>query len=370
MTLRLGFTGDVCLGGDLRGLIARHGSEFPFTGAAASLGAVDVLIGNLECCLVRDSTGEAARRFMAVPASYADGLKTAGFHAMTLANNHTMDCGPDGLASTLARLGDLGIDAFGAGPDLTHAERPLVLEREGRRIALLAASGFADTYAGRSRPGTAPLDRARLGERVRAARELADLVVVAIHADLEFSNYPAPWRVRLSRWLVDQGAAVVVQHHPHVCQGVERYRDGLIAYSLGNFVLPVRGNAYLEGHAGTTDSILWTVDVDFSQSPLGLSWDAVPLDIDAENRPQPCPPERAEARRRELALRSSGLGNGSFIREQWAKRCRDEATASLAHVYYSARRGQWARVWKTLRRLARNSEERRWIRGLVTRGYV
>jgi len=161
--------------------------------------------------------------------------------------------------------------------------------------------------------------------------------------------------VRLSRWLVDQGAAVVVQHHPHVGQGIERYRDGLIAYSLGNFVLQVRGNAYLEAQAGTTDSIFWTVDVDFSQS---------------QHRPQPCPPERAALRRRELALRSSGLADGSLVRAQWSKRCRDEATASLAHVYYSARRGQWDRAWKSVRRLMRNAEERRWIRGLLTRGYV
>lgn len=370
MMLRLGFTGDVCLGGQLRELIALHGPEFPFTGAAPALRAVDLLVGNLECCLVRDSTGPEARRFMAVPAAHADGLRAAGFHAMSLANNHMMDCGTDGLTATLARLGDLGIGAFGAGPDLPHAEQPLVLERGGRRVALLAASGFADTNAGHGRPGTAPLDRARLGERVRAARALADLVVVALHADLEFSSYPAPWRLRLSRWLVDQGAAIVVQHHPHVCQGVERYRNGLIAYSLGNFVLQVRGNAYLEAQAGTTDSIFWTVDVDFSQSPPGLSWDWLPMDIDAEHRPQPCPPERAALRRRELALRSSGLADDSLVRAQWSKRCRDEATASLAHVYYSARRGQWGRAWKTVRRLMRNAEERRWIRGLLTRGYV
>jgi hypothetical protein len=357
MTLRLGFTGDVCLGGDLRKLIALRGASFPFTGAAPALRAVDLLIGNLECCLVRDSPGPEARRFMAVPAAYADGLKAAGFHA-------------DGLAATQARLGELGIGAFGAGPDLTHAERPLVLERGGRRVAILAASGFADTNAGHDRPGTAPLDRARLGARVRTARGLADLVVVALHADLEFSRYPAPWRVRLSRWLVDQGAAVVVQHHSHVCQGVERYRDGLIAYSLGNFVMPVRGNAYLEARAGTTDSIFWTVDVDFSQSPPGLGWDAQPMDIDAEHRPQPCPPERAALRRRELALCSSSLADRSLIRAQWWKRCRDEATATLAHMYYSARRGQWDRVWQTLWRLIRNSEERRWIRGLLTRGYA
>jgi len=141
MMLRLGFTGDVCLGGQLRELIALHGPEFPFTGAAPALRAVDLLVGNLECCLIRDSTGPEARRFMAVPAAHADGLRAAGFHTMSLANNHMMDCGTDGLTATLARLGDLGIGAFGAGPDLPHAEQPLVLERGGRRVALLAAAG-------------------------------------------------------------------------------------------------------------------------------------------------------------------------------------------------------------------------------------
>jgi poly-gamma-glutamate synthesis protein (capsule biosynthesis protein) len=368
--LRLGFTGDVCLGGQVRDLIVRHGPEFPFTRAAPALHAVDLLVGNLECCLVQDSTGPGARRFMAVPAAYADGLRNAGFHAMSLANNHMMDCGADGLATTLARLGDLGIGAFGAGPNLAKAEQPLVLERGGRRLALLAASGFSDTNAGQGRPGTAPMNRKRLGERLKAARKLADIVVVALHADLEFSDYPSPWRVRFSRWLVERGAAIVVQHHPHVCQGVERYGDGLIAYSLGNFILQVRGNSYLETQAGTTDSMLWTVDADFTESPPHLSWDWQPMDIDADHRPRPCLPERAAARRQDLALRSNGLGDAGLVRAQWAKRCEAEARASLAHIYYSARRGQWDRVWRTIIRVVRNPEEWRWIFGLLTHGYV
>ena len=368
-SVRLGFTGDVCLGGQVRDLIALHGPQFPFTGAAPSLCAVDLLIGNLECCLIRDTTGSPARRFMAVPAAYADGLREAGFHAMSLANNHMMDCGVDGLDTTLKRLGALGIGAFGAGPDLLEAEKPLVLERDGRHFALLAASGFADSNAGPRRSGTAPLDRTRLRERVRSARKLADLVIVALHADLEFSRYPSPWRVRLSRWLIDQGAAIVVQHHPHVCQGIEQYGEGLIAYSLGNFLLQVRGNSYLETHAGTTDSMLWMVDVDFAQSRPRLTWDWQPMDIDESHRPQPCLPERAAVRRRDLALHSEGLGNSALVRAQWARRCGAEARASVAHLYYSARRRQWDRFWTTIRRLVSNPEERRWIRGLLTYGY-
>jgi poly-gamma-glutamate synthesis protein (capsule biosynthesis protein) len=213
------------------------------------------------------------------------------------------------------------------------------------------------------------LDPVRLGERVREARQRADLVVVALHADLEFSRYPAPWRVRLSRWLVDQGAGVIVQHHPHVCQGVEGHRDGLIAYSLGNFVLQVRGNSYLEKQPGTTDSILWTVDVDFTRPRPSLAWDWQPMDIDADHRPQPCAPERAAIRRQDLALRSRELADAALVRKQWAKRCGAEARASLAHMYYSARRGRWDRVREMIVRLARNVEERRWIRGLLTHGY-
>jgi poly-gamma-glutamate synthesis protein (capsule biosynthesis protein) len=195
---------------------------------------------------------------MAVPAAYAEGLREAGFHAMSLANNHMMDCGTDGLNTTLARLGDLGIRAFGAGPDLVHAETPLVLERGGRRFAFLAASGFADTNAAQGRPGTAPLDRTRLGERVRAARACRPSSSsrctpprVQPLSSLGACDFPLVGR---------PGRNIIVQHHPHVCQGVELYRNGLIAYSLGNFVLQVRGSSYLEAHAGTTDSILWTVD--------------------------------------------------------------------------------------------------------------
>lgn len=366
--LRLGFTGDVSLGGQVRDLIKSHGAQFPFTAAAPAMRSVDLLVGNLECCLIGDPTGPGAERFMAVPAACAEGLREAGFHAMSLANNHMMDCGAAGLMATLSRLRELRVGAFGAGPDLAHAEQALVLERGGRHIALLGASGFVDTNAGSVCPGTAPLDRLRLVERIREARRRADLVVVAVHADLEFSFYPAPWRVRLSRRLIDLGADIVVQHHPHVCQGVEQYRHGLIAYSLGNFVLQVRGNSYLETRPGTTDSILWMVDVDFDQSPPRLTWDCQPMDIDAHHRPLPCPPERAIVRRQELALRSKALSDAAFVRRQWAQRCGAEARWFAAHLYYSAQRRRWDKVRAAISRAVTNPEERRWVYGLLTFG--
>src|SRR5206468_2636428 len=161
MMLRLGFTGDVCLGGQLRELIALHGPEFPFTGAAPALLAVDLLVGNLECCLIRDSTGPEARRFMAVPAAHADGLRAAGFHTMSLADNHMMDCGTDGLTATLARLGDLGHGAAGpratrrARPGRASARRPRRRASRRPRVQQLpgAVACAALSLAGRSRGG-------------------------------------------------------------------------------------------------------------------------------------------------------------------------------------------------------------------------
>jgi poly-gamma-glutamate synthesis protein (capsule biosynthesis protein) len=367
--LRLSFTGDVCLGGRLRELMARHGPAFPVETALRALTGADPLVGNLECCLTSDP-GHLGRRFTAVPVSSAGGLKTAGFDAMSLANNHTMDLGPEGLVSTLSALNRLDIQGFGAGRDLVQAERAVVLERKGRRLALLGASGFSQGDAGVARAGTAPLDPSRLGDRVRAVRRTADLVVVNLHADLEFSPYPSTWRVRLSRWLVDQGADVVVQHHPHVCQGVERYRQGLIAYSLGNFVFQVEGNAYLEGHAGTRNAMLWSVGVDFSGSAPRLSWDWVPMEIGVDHRPHPCRSNDTAARREDLALRSSRLGDAGLVRREWAIRCRAEARLFVSHLYYSARRGQWDRVRGAVRGLFVNREDRRWIRGLLTAGRV
>jgi poly-gamma-glutamate synthesis protein (capsule biosynthesis protein) len=205
--------------------------------AASILRRADVRLANLEAPLIQGgralfSTGVRLQS----PPSVAELLRHLGFDAVSLANNHLMDFGPDGLRSTLATLAGSGIASAGAGPDLSAARTDVVLTAKRQRLGFLAACDDQGGRATPNQPGVAPIEPRLLPGAVRRLREQVDYVVVALHTGIEFTNYPEPFFARLAHRLVDAGAAVVVGHHPHVPQGVERHGKGLIAYSLGDFL--------------------------------------------------------------------------------------------------------------------------------------
>jgi poly-gamma-glutamate synthesis protein (capsule biosynthesis protein) len=205
--------------------------------AVALLRQADLRFANLETPLLAGgsplySTGV---RLKSPPAAVRI-LRNLGIDVVSLANNHMMDFGPPGLASTLEHLSAEGLPYVGAGPTRSAAQAPALLTVRGSRVAFLSA---CDNEGGGATPGglgvslIAPAELVAAVERVRAE---ADYVVVAVHTGIEYCSCPEPFFVRLARRLVDSGATLVVGHHPHVPQGLERRGDGLIAYSLGDFL--------------------------------------------------------------------------------------------------------------------------------------
>lgn len=230
--------GDVMLGGRWERAVAVDGYFHPFEKIAGELRAGDITLANLEAPLTRrgkEFTGKKFR-FRARPEA-AFALKKAGITVVTLANNHIMDYGVAGLADTLAALLRAGIDPVGASGDLATACMPLITEIRGTRVAVL---GFSLTlpsefWAGRNRTGTAPLLEETAKEHIAAARRQADIVIVTAHWGEEGTSRLRPYQPRLARMMIDAGADAVIGHHPHILQGVERYKRGIIFYSLGNF---------------------------------------------------------------------------------------------------------------------------------------
>jgi poly-gamma-glutamate synthesis protein (capsule biosynthesis protein) len=231
--------GDVNLSERIGRLIAANGADYPWRAVAAHLSGADLAVANLECAA--STLGRPAARtyvFRADPAALP-AMATAGVDAASVANNHTFDYGPEAFLDTIANLRKAGLEAVGGGADRAGAYAPVVFERKGRRVSVLAASrvvppGWA---AGEGSPGMATAyDTPRLMGAVRAARSGADAVVVMVHWGTEGNGTPGPAEVRLAHQLVDAGATAVLGSHPHVLQPVVRYRDAVIAYSLGNFV--------------------------------------------------------------------------------------------------------------------------------------
>ena len=231
------FGGDVMLdGGPGHAII--HGQD-PFAEFASLLHGADVAVCNLECVLAGGGR-QVLKPYTFRGPKQAVPLLKQYFTAVSVANNHTGDFGPDAVVGQLTMLDEAHLPCFGGGRDSQEARRPLILDRKGLRIALLGRNGFPPKSfaAGEKRPGVAWINDDELIEDIRAARrrDRADMVIPFLHWGIEVTPDPTDWQRQLARRLIDAGASAVVGAHPHVTQTVEIYKGRPIVYSLGNFV--------------------------------------------------------------------------------------------------------------------------------------
>lgn len=226
---------------------------------APLLKGATVAVANLECALVRDGRPVAGKCTLHGAPGWASVMKGAGIHVVTLANNHVMDYGGAGLTSTLDALSREGIHTVGAGPTKEAACAPLFLGVNGVRIAFLARTSVmvsSPSSATPTRAGVAWLDRAETERAIRDCRGQADLVVLLIHWGLEEYAYPSAAQRADARRFVDAGADLILGHHPHVVQPLERIGHAIVAYSLGNAVF---------------DEFTWLYDADDGHSSKQLA---------------------------------------------------------------------------------------------------
>jgi hypothetical protein len=234
--------GDVMLGRSVAGVGA------PLAQATPWLAAADLTLGNLESVIVRGGTPRSAEPggpqpiILKAPVLAVSHLTAAGFDLLGLANNHSLDYGPAGLAETGRRLQQAGITPVGAGPEAA-AFPPVAWRRVGGvRLAFLAFNAVSEPDPagdpGRGEGGWARCDwdLATAVAAVAAARAEADAVVVSVHWGYEYQPVADPAQVAAVKALFAAGADLVVGHHPHVVQGTTTADGRFAAYSLGNLV--------------------------------------------------------------------------------------------------------------------------------------
>ena len=223
--------------------------SYPFHKIADSLRAADIAYCNLECP-VSDQGRDRHHlySFRADPRALK-GLTEAGFDVVSQANNHAFDWGAEALLDSLRRLRDQQIRAVGAGRNELGAHYPVILNRQGLRVAFLAYVDIDPSVASAraDRPGVAWLEPERVLADIRFARPLADLVIVCPHWGVEYASRPTQTQIRLAHRMIDAGADLVVGSHPHVVQPLEQYHSHWIAYSLGNFVFDQKPAATRHG---------------------------------------------------------------------------------------------------------------------------
>jgi poly-gamma-glutamate synthesis protein (capsule biosynthesis protein) len=180
---------------------------------------------------------ELKKYLLRMPVWIPSVLKKAGFHAVGLANNHSMDFGYTGLLDTKIGLAQAGIESFGAGENIQDAAQPIFLPI-GNRIACLFSMTRtlpASFWATEQRAGSAYLDYSQTKRTIESCSKLNYFTVVIFHWGQEMIHAPKTYQVELAQLSIDAGADVVIGHHPHVLQEVTSYKGKPIFYSIGNF---------------------------------------------------------------------------------------------------------------------------------------
>jgi len=181
-------------------------------------------------------------------------LAAGGINAVGLANNHVLDQGPQGLKKTFSTLNRYGIAAFGAGLELSQAQAPLVRkvslpERQARTVAIFGMFEVRrdyreklDFYADTKKLGVAPIDVAAFAKQVSVLRKTdPNAFVIAYPHWGKNYTWASDAQVEIGHALIDAGADIVIGHHAHTLQEIERYKSKWIIYGIGNFIFNAPG---------------------------------------------------------------------------------------------------------------------------------
>lgn len=219
----------------------------------------DYRIFNLEVPLTdKASPIEKCGPALIAPTDAIAGYKALGVDLLTIANNHIMDQGEQGLVSTLKLLDENGIARVGAGENLKEAEKPYIIYQDGKKVGVYACAEHEFSIAGESFPGANPFDPLESPDHVATLKQQCDYVIVLYHGGKEHYRYPSPNLQKACRKLVKKGADLVICQHSHCVGCEEKYLHGTIVYGQGNFLFDGSASEYW------LSALLLQIEDDFS----------------------------------------------------------------------------------------------------------
>ncbi len=219
----------------------------------------DLNVFNLEVPLTDASTPiEKFGNNLKSPTKTIYGYKALEPIFLTLANNHSLDHGVEGLTTTLELLNKHDIKNAGAGANVKEAKKPFIFEKDGIRIGFYLCAEHEFTVASCHTMGANPFDVLESFDDVETLKKTCDYVIVLYHGGKEFYRYPSPMLQRYCRKFVDKGADLVVCQHSHCIGSREDYGKGTIIYGQGNFIF--NSEFYIQNKEFVKDSLLINIE--------------------------------------------------------------------------------------------------------------
>lgn len=246
-------TGDFCPINRIAGLVDKSNYADIFCDFLPIIKDADISVTNLECALIENGTKiEKSGPNLKASKKSIEALTYAGFDIVTLANNHIMDYGDEGLVSTLDSCKKAKIDVVGAGTSLSEAKKPFFKVVNNIKIAFVNFCENEWSTTTGEHLGANPLNPIANFNQIKEAKLNADYVFVIVHGGHEHYQLPSPRMTETYRFFIDSGADSVIGHHSHCISGYEIYNGKPIFYSLGNFVFDwpkKRKSLWNEGYA-------------------------------------------------------------------------------------------------------------------------
>lgn len=235
------FVGDVMLSRGVAYQIKKNNDlYYPFKSITNLLLKNDFVFANLESPIIDGREIKSGEMVFRANEVLVPVLKELNFSIFSLANNHILNFGNDGLFKTMELLNNAGISTVGAGKDEKEAYNFKIIEKNGIKFAFLAYNDKDvapfNSGAKENQAGTALIDFEKMKDAIQKAKKLVNFVIVSMHAGNEYQFEPNNSQIDLAHEAIDNGADLVIGHHPHVIQPIEKYKNGYIFYSLGNFV--------------------------------------------------------------------------------------------------------------------------------------
>ena len=281
--------------------------RYPFEKVKEIFKDKDILFGNLETVLSNRGKKVEKAVILKTTPDRVNWLKDAGFDVLNIANNHIMDLGVDGVNDTLDVLNQNNLNFIGCS-NRKFKQTYAIINVNSTKIGFLAyyEGGFNKHQNGILING---MDEENIIKDIISLKPECDAIFLSLHWGIENVFYPSPKQIDLAHKLIDSGATIILGHHPHVIQGIERYKEGLIAYSLGNFQFDPSVS-----YSPNNQSFMLSIEL----TKEGLeNYDIIPVKIDENFVPYvPAGEEQGEIRRF-ISEISQHINNGTITWQWW-----------------------------------------------------
>lgn len=198
----------------------------------------DILFGNLEGAVSDKGNNVGSKYSFRMNPNVLPILKNAGFDIVSFANNHVGDWNKTAFNDTLDKLNEKGILKTGAGINKQDAESPIIIEKNGVKFGFIGFSDVGPNWieAKVDSSGILIASDPRIEEIIKNAKIKSDILIVSMHFGDEYKLIHNKRQETLAHLAIDNGADMVIGHHPHVIEDIEIYKEKTIVYSLGNFI--------------------------------------------------------------------------------------------------------------------------------------